>query len=51
MTDPLDVTGLTGSQTFTTNVYVPDPLIQVVNPTPVHVTVMMEKTSGASGSN
>ncbi len=43
MTDPLDATGLTGSQTFTTNVYVPDPLIQIVNPTPVHVTVIMER--------
>lgn len=50
-TDPIDATGVTGTQTFTTNVYVPDPLIQVVNPIPVHVTVMMEKTSGASGSN
>jgi YbbR domain-containing protein len=46
-TDPIDATGLTGAQTFTTNVYVPDPLIQVVNPTPVHVTVMMERSSGA----
>lgn len=50
-TDPIDASGVTGSQTFTTNVYVPDPLIQVVNPTPVHVTVIMERTSGASGSN
>ena len=50
-TDPIDATGVTGTQTFTTNVYVPDPLIQVVNPTPVHVTVMMERTSGASGTN
>jgi YbbR domain-containing protein len=44
-TDPIDASGVTGAQTFTTNVYVPDPLIQVVNPTPVHVTVMMERTS------
>ena len=50
-TDPIDASGVTGAQTFTTNVYVPDPLIQVVNPTPVHVTVMMERTSGASGNN
>ncbi len=48
-TDPIDASGVTGTQTFTTNVYVPDPLIQVVNPTPVHVTIMMERTSGASG--
>lgn len=45
-TDPLDASGVTASQTFTTNVYVPDPLIQVVNPMPVHVTVMMEKAPG-----
>lgn len=50
-TDPIDATGVTGAQTFTTNVYVPDPLIQVVNPTPVHVTIIMERSSGASGSN
>ena len=50
-TDPIDASGVTGSQTFTTNVYVPDPLIQVVNPTPVHVTVMMGRASGSSGAN
>jgi YbbR domain-containing protein len=50
-TDPIDATGLTGSQTFTSNVYVPDPLIQVVNPIPVHVTVMMERASETSGSH
>ena len=50
-TDPLDASGVTVSQTFTTNVYVPDPLIQVVNPTPVHVTVMMGRASGSSDVN
>lgn len=50
-TDPIDASGVTSSQTFTRNVYVPDPLIQVVNPTPVHVTVMMERFSGSSGIN
>lgn len=50
-TDPVDASGVTSSQTFTRNVYVPDPLIQVVNPTPVHVTVMMERSSGSSGIN
>ncbi len=50
-TDPIDASGVTGTQTFSSNVYVPDPLIQVVNPIPIHVTVMMEKTSGTSGSN
>ena len=50
-TDPIDASGVTSSQTFTTNVYVPDPLIQVVNPTPVHVTVMMGRASGSLGAN
>jgi YbbR domain-containing protein len=48
-TDPVDASGVVGSQTFSTSVYVADPLIQVVHPVPVHVTVIMEKTSGAAG--
>ena len=32
--------------TFVTNVYVPDPLVQVVQPSPVQVTVIMEKSPG-----
>ncbi len=43
-TDPVDVSGTTSQATFVTNVYVADPLVQVVQPTPVHVTVIMEKT-------
>jgi YbbR domain-containing protein len=50
-TDPIDASGVTNSQTFTTHAYVPDPLIQIVNPLPVHVTVIMERLSGASGIN
>jgi YbbR domain-containing protein len=50
-TDPIDASGVTQAQTFTTHAYVPDPLIQVVNPVPVHVTVMMERISGTSGSD
>ncbi len=46
-TDPLDATGTRGSAVFTTNVYVPDPLVQVVQPTSIRVTVMVEKV-GAS---
>jgi YbbR domain-containing protein len=45
-TDPVDVSGTTSHATFVTMVYVPDPLVQVVNPTPVRVTVVMEKTGG-----
>jgi YbbR domain-containing protein len=50
-TDPVDASGVVTSQTFSTNVYVSDPLIQVVHPTPIHVTVIMEKVSGTSGTN
>jgi YbbR domain-containing protein len=42
-TDPVDVSGTTSHATFVTMVYVPDPLVQVVNPTPVRVTVIMRK--------
>lgn len=42
-TDPVDATGAMGHETFTTNAFVPDPLVQVVRPTPVRVTVVMEK--------
>jgi YbbR domain-containing protein len=46
-TDPVDASGTMTSATFLTQVYVPDPLIQVVHPKPIHVTVMMEGTGGA----
>jgi YbbR domain-containing protein len=42
-TDPVDASGITGRVTFTTNVYVSDPLVQVVQPVLVHVTVDVEK--------
>ena len=42
-TDPFDATGTRGSAVFTTNVYVPDPLVQVVRPTSIRVTVLVEK--------
>jgi YbbR domain-containing protein len=45
-TDPVDVSGTTSHATFMTMVYVPDPLVQVVNPAPVRVTVVMEKVAG-----
>ena len=50
-TDPIDASGVMTSQSFSTNVYVSDPLIQVVHPVPVRVTVMMERAAGESGSN
>ena len=42
-TDPIDASGTRTQATFVTNVYVADPLVQVVQPTPVRVTVIMEK--------
>jgi YbbR domain-containing protein len=47
-TDPVDASGVVTQSTFVTNVYIPDALVQVVQPTPVRVTVVMEKSS-ASG--
>jgi hypothetical protein len=49
-TDLVDASGTRTQATFTTNVYVGDPLVQVVQPAPVRVTVIMEKsTPAASG--
>ena len=42
-TDPVDVSGAMDRATFVTQAYVPDPLIQVVHPTPIRVTVIMER--------
>ena len=42
-TDPVDATGVMDQATFVTQAYVSDPLIQVVHPTPIRVTVMMER--------
>jgi YbbR domain-containing protein len=47
-TDPVDASGTTTTATFVTNVYVADALVQVVQPTPVRVTVVMEKTAPAA---
>ena len=41
-TDPVDATGVMNRNTFVTNVYVSDPLVQLVKPAPIHVTVIME---------
>jgi diadenylate cyclase len=41
-TDPVDVSGALTRAAFVTQAFVPDPLIQVVHPTPIRVTVIME---------
>ncbi len=47
-TDPLDATGTRGSAVFTTNVYVPDPLVQVVKPISIRVTVLVQKVGSST---
>ena len=42
-TDPIDASGTRTTGIFVTNVYVADAMVQVVQPTPVRVTVIMEK--------
>jgi YbbR domain-containing protein len=44
-TDPVDASGNMTRNTFVTNAFVADPLVQIVHPTPVHVIVIMEKTT------
>jgi len=48
-TDPVDATGTRGRGVFTTNVYVPDPLVQVVQLTSIRITVTVEKIGNAPG--
>lgn len=48
-TDPVDATGTRGSAVFTTNAYVPDPLVQVVQPASIRVTVTVQKLGSDSG--
>jgi diadenylate cyclase len=47
-TDPVDVSGTMERATRVTNVFVADPLVQIVHPAPVRVTVEIEKTSTGS---
>lgn len=47
ITDPIDASGTMNSAVFTTNVYVSDPLVQVLQPGSVRVTVVVQKP-GAS---
>ena len=50
-TDPIDASETRMQATFVTNVYVPDPLVQVMQPTPVRVTVIMEKSTPAANGH
>jgi YbbR domain-containing protein len=51
VTDPVDATGVVGQATFTTHLYVPDPLVRLVRPEAVHVTVVTEKAGRAAPDN
>ena len=51
ITDPIDVTGVLDHMTATRHAYVSDPLIQVTESEPVHVTVYMRKGFTPSGSH
>jgi YbbR domain-containing protein len=46
ITDPVDASGTMTRASYVTQAYVPDPLIQVLHPTPVRVTVIMESSTG-----
>lgn len=46
-TDPVDATGTRGSGVFNTNVFVSDPLVQVVQATTIRVTVLVQKVGTA----
>jgi YbbR domain-containing protein len=46
-TDPIDASGTRGSGVFITNVYVADPLVQVVQTTSIRVTVLVQKVGSA----
>jgi len=45
-TDPVDASGTMERGTFVVNAFVSDPLVQIVRPAPVRVTVLMEKING-----
>jgi YbbR domain-containing protein len=46
ITDPIDVSGLMQQGSFVRHAYVSDPLVQVANPNPVRITVIMKQTQG-----
>jgi diadenylate cyclase len=45
ITDSIDASGTMDRATFMRHAYVSDPLVQVMNPNPVRVTVIMEKST------
>jgi len=51
VTDAIDVSGRTSPNSFVTRVYLSDPMVQLVRPEPVQVTVMIEKVAGNHDGN
>jgi len=49
ITDPVDASGTMERSTFITHAYVSDPLVQVVQPQPIRVTVTVVKNPAATG--
>ena len=49
ITDPIDASGTMDRATFVRHAYVSDPLVQVMNPNPVRVTVIMEHAPATAG--
>lgn len=49
VTDPVDATGVMGKASFTTNVFIADPLVRPAKPVPIRVTVVTEKNSTKPG--
>ena len=43
LTDPVDITGVAGRATFTTNAYATDPLVRIMRSNQVRVTVITQK--------
>jgi YbbR domain-containing protein len=50
-TDPVDASGNMDRGMFVTNAFVPDPLVQIVRPMPVRVTVVMERVGAEPAGN
>jgi YbbR domain-containing protein len=50
ITDAVDVSGAINRVTFSRHAYVSDPLVQVTNPDPVRITVIMQKVPVTSGA-
>jgi diadenylate cyclase len=48
-TDPVDATGVLGRATFTTHAFVPDPLVRIQHPAPIHVTITTGKSFKGAG--